>query len=45
MVEADARTWVALALGRLSWADAVAVGGVRASGSRADEVADHLPLT
>ena len=45
VVEADARTWVALALGRLSWADAVADGGVRASGNRADEVADHLPLT
>lgn len=45
VVEADARTWVALALGSLSWADAVANGGARASGSRVDEVADHLPLT
>ena len=45
VVEVGPRTWVALALGRLSWADAVADGGVRASGSRADEVAEHLPLT
>lgn len=45
VVETDARTWLALAIGRLSWDDAVAAGGVRASGSRAGEVADHLPLT
>ena len=45
VVETDARTWLALALGVLSWADAVARGAVRSSGSRADEVAEHLPLT
>ena len=44
VVETDARTWLSLATGRLSWADAVAAGGVRASGARAAEVAQHLPL-
>jgi hypothetical protein len=44
VVEADPRTWLALATGRLAWADAVASGAVAASGSRAGEVADHLPL-
>ncbi len=44
VVEADPRTWVALALGRLSWADAVAAGAVRASGTRSEEIARHLPL-
>jgi hypothetical protein len=43
-VETDARTWIALAIGRLSWADAVSSGAVRASGSRAGEVGDQLPL-
>lgn len=43
-VETDARTWLALATGRLTWTDAVASGTVRASGSRAAEVANHLPL-
>lgn len=43
-VEADARTWLALATGRLSWTDAVGSGTVRASGSRADEVERLLPL-
>jgi hypothetical protein len=45
VVETDARTWLGLALGRLSWADALASGAVRASGSRAGEIAEHLPLT
>ena len=44
VVETDARTWLALALGRLDWATAVANGGVVASGARAAEIADHLPL-
>jgi Bacterial SCP ortholog len=44
VVETDARTWLALATGRLTWADAVTGGAVAASGSRAGEVADHLPL-
>jgi hypothetical protein len=44
VVETDARTWMALALGRLDWATAVANGAVVASGGRAAEIADHLPL-
>ena len=44
VVETDPRTWLALATGRASWADAVASGAVRSSGSRADAVAEHLPL-
>jgi hypothetical protein len=44
VVECDARTWLALAAGRLSWDDAVASGAVRASGERSD-LSEHLPLT
>ena len=44
VVETDARTWLALATGRLDWASAVADGGIVASGARAAEVAHHLPL-
>lgn len=44
VVETDAQTWLGLALGRLSWADAVATGRVRASGQRAD-LSVILPLT
>lgn len=44
VVEMDAAAWIALATGRLTWADAVADGAVRASGSRAD-LSGHLPLT
>ena len=44
VVETDARTWLALATGRSTWADAVASGVVRSSGNRADAVAEHLPL-
>ncbi len=36
VVEMDAATWVALAIGELSWADARAGARVHASGSRAD---------
>jgi hypothetical protein len=43
-VEADARTWLALATGRLSWAEAVRTGRLSASGSRAGEIAALLPL-
>ena len=43
VVETDAATWLALATGRLSWAQAVEAGTVRASGRRAD-LSDHLPL-
>ncbi len=43
VVETDAPTWLALATGDLPWADAVASGRVRASGSRAD-LSPLLPL-
>ena len=43
VVETDAGTWLALVAGRISWADAVAGGLVRASGSRAD-LSTLLPL-
>jgi hypothetical protein len=36
VVETDAGTWLALATGSLSWADAVSAGRVSASGQRAD---------
>lgn len=45
VVETDARTWLALALGTADWDDAVRSGAVRASGTRAGEVARHLPLS
>ncbi|MFD6137054.1 sterol carrier family protein [Isoptericola sp. NPDC056618] len=43
VVETDVETWLALATGRLSWADAVASGRVSASGERAD-LSALLPL-
>lgn len=44
VVETDAATWVALARGRLTWAEAVGDGTrVRASGTRSD-LSAHLPL-
>ncbi len=43
VVETDAETWLALATGELSWADAEATGSVRASGERAD-LSPYLPL-
>jgi hypothetical protein len=45
VVETDARTWLALATGRLDWATAVAGGAVSASGARVADVARYLPLT
>jgi Bacterial SCP ortholog len=36
VVELDAETWIALATGTVSWADAERDGRVRASGERAD---------
>ena len=42
VVETDPITWVALATGRLRWAEALAAGRVRASGSRAD-LSPYLP--
>jgi hypothetical protein len=43
VVETDAGTWIALATGRQSWADAVADGRLRVSGERSD-LAGLLPL-
>jgi uncharacterized SCP-like protein len=43
VVETDPQTWVALATGRATWAQAVSSGLVRASGPRAD-LSSHLPL-
>ena len=43
VVELDGATWVALATGRVSWAEAMAEGKVRASGQRAD-LSPYLPL-
>jgi hypothetical protein len=43
VVETDARTWLLLATGLLTWADAVAGGTVSASGNRAD-LSAYLPL-
>jgi uncharacterized protein (TIGR03083 family) len=43
VVETDPVTWLRLATGRVAFADAVASGEVRASGSRAD-LSAHLPL-
>ena len=43
VVETDARTWIALATGALTWQQAEWQGLVRASGERAD-LAPHLPL-
>jgi hypothetical protein len=43
VVETDPATWLRLATGALTWADAVAQGRVSASGNRAD-LSAHLPL-
>jgi uncharacterized protein (TIGR03083 family) len=43
VVEMAPKTWLRLAAGRMSWADAADSGAVHASGVRAD-LADHLPL-
>jgi hypothetical protein len=43
VVETDPATWIRLALGRLSWAQAREAGLVSASGPRAD-LSDWLPL-
>jgi len=44
VIETDAATWIELATGGLSWADAEGTGRVRASGERAD-LAPYLPLS
>jgi hypothetical protein len=43
VVETDAETWIALALGDEQWMDAAAAGRISASGTRAD-ISDLLPL-
>lgn len=43
VVETDAETWVALALGDLSWAEAVERGKVAASGERSD-LSGYVPV-
>jgi hypothetical protein len=43
VVETDPATWLRLATGAVTWADAVAQGRVSASGNRAD-LSAHLPL-
>jgi uncharacterized protein (TIGR03083 family) len=43
VVEVAPTTWVALATGRISWADAARSGGLQASGDRAD-ISAHLPV-
>jgi uncharacterized protein (TIGR03083 family) len=43
VVETDPLTWLRLATGRLSWAEALATGQVAASGDRAD-LAPYVPL-
>ncbi|WP_327148577.1 sterol carrier family protein [Nocardia sp. NBC_01329] len=44
VVETDPRTWLLLATGLQSFAEAVAAGSVEASGSRAPEIGRWLPL-
>lgn len=43
VVETDPATWLALALGASTWADAVSSGAVLASGTRSD-LSPYLPL-
>jgi hypothetical protein len=43
VVETDAQTWIAVAVGELSWGDAVDAGRVSASGERTD-LTPYLPL-
>jgi Bacterial SCP ortholog len=44
VIETDAATWLRLATGASTWAQAVADGKVTASGNRAD-LSPHLPLS
>lgn len=43
VIEMDARTWLELVVGHLSWAEGVRLGRVRASGERAD-LTPYIPL-
>jgi hypothetical protein len=42
-IEMDAQTWLALACGQLTWAQALSDGNIAASGVRAD-LSEYLPL-
>lgn len=42
-VETDPATWLVLATGQLTWAEALAAGRIRVSGERAD-LSAYLPL-
>lgn len=44
VVETDAGTWLLLATGEVSWAEAEAAGWLQLSGIRAAEIASALPL-
>ncbi len=44
VIEMDGPTWIALAIGTLTWGGAVEAGRVRASGTRAD-LGAYLPMT
>ena len=44
VVETDPETWLRLATGLADWEEAVSTGRVDASGSRAGEIAQWLPL-
>lgn len=44
VVEADPRTWLLLATGLVTVPDAASSGLLQLSGSRAGEIASHLPL-
>ncbi|RYB94536.1 hypothetical protein EUA93_09385 [Nocardioides oleivorans] len=44
VIETDAETWLAVATGRTTWAEAVDSGKVAASGERTD-LSPYLPLT
>jgi Bacterial SCP ortholog len=44
VVETDARTWLALVAGRMTWETARDSGALQASGTRSGEVSRFLPL-
>ncbi len=44
VVETDPETWIAVATGEITWADAIESGRIRASGERTD-LSGYLPLT
>ena len=44
VVETDARTWLALVAGRVTWDAALATGELQASGTRSGEVSRLLPI-